>query len=697
MRNNSSKNETKMKKGIQKEVKQKDVKQKNIKRRSIRIKIILSASLLGVASILFLALFSLKASQDALVTTSKTMIKGIVTESSKVIQARISEQLSKVQQIAMSPQIQDQTKTPAEKLEGLANEIVANGYIKMGISDTSGKVVLSTKMDADISDREYFKKAVRGIPNVSDPIMSKTENRMVVVYAAPITSNGTIVGVLTAIKDNSEISQMVDDIRIGKTGRAFMINGEGTTIAHHNSDLVINQDNDFENVKKDSSLKQLVTIEKKMVAGKTGVGEYLYGGKKKILAYAPVTGTSWSIGVATDQSEVLSSLTHLKFLVCLTALIEVIITIVIMFLIADKIVKSIKLAIEYITPMANGDFSNEVNPNHLQLKDEVGQMLQAVHATQSSIRSMLQKVIDNSKIIDMDATSLSAVSQQMSASSTVVADAIQEVAKGTISQSDALVTIADGMNMFSGNVENITREMNEVDQSAQILINLAEENNHNINNLSKSVENTNQSFASFESGIQKLWSNISQINEITGLINNISEQTNLLALNAAIEAARAGEAGKGFAVVADEIRKLAEQSKVSVSNITSLIDNIYTENEVIIQTTKAVSNEFSEQAVVIDTTLESFQNIIESIKAVIPKIENINAATEKMNIQKNDIMGSIDDISAISQENSASSEEISASAEELNSSSEDVATSAVNLGARTKEMLDEVNKFKLSK
>lgn len=60
---------------------------------------------------------------------------------------------------------------------------------------------------------------------------------------------------------------------------------------------------------------------------------------------------------------------------------------------------------------------------------------------------------------------------------------------------------------------------------------------------------------------------VEQISALSTSILQITSQTNLLALNAAIEAARAGEAGKGFAVVAEEIRKLAESSKVTVTEI----------------------------------------------------------------------------------------------------------------------------------
>ncbi|RNA66294.1 hypothetical protein EBO34_19440 [Alteribacter keqinensis] len=59
-----------------------------------------------------------------------------------------------------------------------------------------------------------------------------------------------------------------------------------------------------------------------------------------------------------------------------------------------------------------------------------------------------------------------------------------------------------------------------------------------------------------------------KINNIVSIVQSIADQTNLLALNAGIEAAR------GFNVVATEVRKLAEQTKISVSDVSGLIAQI---------------------------------------------------------------------------------------------------------------------------
>lgn len=107
--------------------------------------------------------------------------------------------------------------------------------------------------------------------------------------------------------------------------------------------------------------------------------------------------------------------------------------------------------------------------------------------------------------------------------------------------------------------------------------------------------------------------NSKQINEIIDIVKSIADQTNLLALNAAIESARAGEAGKGFAVVAGEVRKLSEQTKESISNVTTLIKKT---NEQIIHVSTSVAqiNDFvSEGTNSMRETDTYFEKIVEDM------------------------------------------------------------------------------------
>ena len=102
---------------------------------------------------------------------------------------------------------------------------------------------------------------------------------------------------------------------------------------------------------------------------------------------------------------------------------------------------------------------------------------------------------------------------------------------------------------------------NQVNEGQGILITLLE----NMNQVKKDTQSMRET-------VGQLANSSEQISEVVRIVHAIAEQTNLLALNSAIEAARAGEHGKGFSVVAQEVKKLAEKTKQSITDIQSLIN-----------------------------------------------------------------------------------------------------------------------------
>lgn len=346
-----------------------------------------------------------------------------------------------------------------------------------------------------------------------------------------------------------------------------------------------------------------------------------------------------------------------------------------------------------IASLEKGDYTQRI---HVKGKDELAELSHSFNQMADSTQSLLNQVLISTRNVTHSANEVFSKTEAYSLHTEEISGAIEEIASGATNQASSaeenarqiteldemvkqLQEDSQGAATFADQTESLSTE------GAQKLISLS--------NLSKEVTNKNQ--LSVET-IQQLSKKSNQVGEITKIITELSQQTNLLALNAAIEAARAGEHGRGFAVVADEVRKLAEQSGKSASNIEEIISDIQKEILKTIQSMDEMKIIVDKQNIAVDDTKVSFEGITKAVEETTDRIQRISRFIQQVNEKKDGMLSSIENMSAVSEETAASAEEVSATTDEQKNLIKHLLELAGHLEQTADQLEEKIKKFKLS-
>lgn len=615
-------------------------------------------------------------------------IATLATVSANDINDWIGGRKLEVAGIALAPVLQS---GDSENLRAfLVQAAKSNGrYETFGYIAPSGIAIDSKGVSVNLGAREYFQKAMKGEAAVSDPVISPATGGLVAVVAVPVKSDGKVTGVFFGSMSLDEISKKAAEVKIGKTGYAYMLKSDGLTIANPDKALVM-KDNPVKNDKLPPALRQTA---ERMIKGEAGVTTYEYNGVQKMVGFAPVKSTGWALAVSVPVSEVMEALGALTWVSLVTIVIVLIITALIIVWFARQIARPIIDLEAVANKIAEGDLSQSnlsINSN-----DEIGRLAKSFGQMAQNVRELIKQIHSDVEQLAASSEELTANAEQSAQASSQVAISMTEVADGANAQLAAVTDASAVMEELSAGIEQIAANANLVSGQSEQAAGKATDGGAAVDKAVSQmilIENTVNMSAQV---VAKLGERSKEIGQIVDAISGIAGQTNLLALNAAIEAARAGEQGRGFAVVAEEVRKLAEQSDEAAKKIASLIGEIQIDTDRAVEAMNSGTREVKTGAEVVNAAGATFRQIADMVTEVSEQVKQMSAAIQQMATGSQQVVGSVRKIDEYSKKSAGEAQSVSAATEEQLASMEEISTSSRALASLAQELQTSVSKFRI--
>jgi methyl-accepting chemotaxis protein len=199
-------------------------------------------------------------------STVQKMLGDNAKISANVITQKVDSLKEIVVHMSRITQLSSSSVSDSERITILKAQTKSYGFKSFGFVNLQGNDVAN---GINVADQIYFKEAMKGNAYVTEPMIDDKTKSANIIVSAPVKNGEAITSVVYFTMDYSYLNNIVNNLKVGSTGSAYICDRNGYTIAHKNADLVLSHDNSIENAKNNKDLAQLASINTKMTKGES--------------------------------------------------------------------------------------------------------------------------------------------------------------------------------------------------------------------------------------------------------------------------------------------------------------------------------------------------------------------------------------------------------------------------------------------
>lgn len=504
---------------------------------------------------------------------------------------------------------------------------------------------------------------------LTEPYIDSSTEKMILSAASPVydDATGTVLGAVGMDIALDHMTDIMSDYKIGRSGSMLLLSENGTFLYHPQNDII------QKNIK-DVDISQ--NVADAILSGNDVFLKYKAGGVTKYGSLKSAGETGYIVLSSLPLLEYYEIL-----IAMVTALIVIFAfgILLIAFKIRKSTAKLTKPILELnhtAQQLAAGNLNVHVN---VTSQDEIGELGESFQKTVDRLKKYIVYIDETAEVLAQIAdgklrielkndyagefqkikTALLNISDSMNQVMLGINESSERVSVGAAELATASQVLAEGAEEQAASIEQLTATTSTVADQVENSRKESEASAKATAQTAAMIEQNQEKMKLMMDAMDKIHQTSQQVVGIIQTIEDIASQTNLLSLNASIEAARAGEAGKGFAVVADEIGKLALESSKAANNTKELIEISMEEINKGNTIASGAMNSLKESVSAVDGVNKMIQETAENAAIQAENMKQLRVGIEE-------IAHGIQDNSAASQETSATSDELASQAEILN-------------------------------